>query len=366
MKKTVFALLVLLLAACGSKQLFAQDGVHFTSGTAFPVYGQAFATTQEHPYRRLPESFKGVVRERVWELGCNSSGLYVRFCSDAPEIRARWTNNGNHMPHMTDCGTGGLDLYALLSGKWTYVGSGFNWGAPAPSHECTLVANMEPQMREYMLYLSLYDEVKTLEIGIPDGFVIEPPRTENPRADCPMVMYGTSILQGGCASRPGMAFTNILSRRFGRTVINLGFSGNAFLDYEIAQLMAGVESPSVYVLDYVPNASVQMIQERGAHFFRILRNAHPDVPVIFVEDPQFAHSVVDQLILEEVTQKNEAQKALFLQLRQEGEKRIYYVGAEGMTGADGEAFVDGIHFTDQGMVRYADHIENTLVKALRK
>ena len=362
MKRLLIATLSLFMLLLPAR---AQEEIQYTPGTAFPVYGQAFTATQDHPYRRLPESLSGTVRSAVWNLGCNSAGLYVRFRSDAPEIHARWTTGGNHMPHMTDCGTGGLDLYTLVSGEWRYVGSGFNWGAPSPSHECRLVGNMDPAPREYMLYLALYDEVKTLEIGVPAGYSLSIPEADTPRSDRPIVMYGTSILQGGCASRPGMAFTNIIARRFDRTVINLGFSGNAFLDDEIAELMASVEAPSVYVLDYVPNASVEMIEERGERFFRTLRDAHPDVPVIFVEDPQFAHLVVDRAIADEVRRKNAAQKALFQRLRKAGERKIYYVGSPGMTGDDGEAFVDGIHLTDLGMVRYADHIHRTLSKALR-
>ena len=355
-------MLVAAFLACPAR---AQEVVVYHNATEFPVYGQAFRASEEHPFRRLPESLKGVVREPVWRLGCNSAGLYVRFRSDAPRIQARWTNTGYHMPHMTDCGTGGLDLYTPVEGEWTYIGSGFNWGDISSTHEGKLVGNMEPKMREYMLYLGLYDEIKTLEIGIPEGYVIEQPQLPSPASGHPMVMYGTSILQGGCASRPGMAFTNILARRFDRTVINLGFSGNALLDYEIAELMASVPAPSVFVLDYVPNASAAQIGEKGERFFRILRDAHPEVPVIFVEDPVFAHSVVDKAIAEEVRTKNLAQKALFRKLKQAGEKNIYYVPAQGMTGNDNESFVDGIHFTDLGMVRYADHLEKTLKKALR-
>lgn len=365
MNKTITILYLLFLSTLSLAQ-GQSSGTSVMNAASLPVYGQAFEASPDYPFRRLPESLHGVVRDPVWDLGCNSSGLYVRFRSDAPEIYARWTNNGNHMPHMTDCGTGGLDLYALLDGNWRYVGSGFNWGPISSSHERMLVGNMEPLMREYMLYLSLYDEVKTLELWVPEGYVIEEPRAASPSPLGPVVMYGTSILQGGCASRPGMAFTNILSRRLDRTVINLGFSGNALLDFEIAQLMASVPSPSVFVLDYVPNASAGQIQEKGEKFFHIIRDAHPDVPVIFVEDPAFAHAAVDQEIAREVAEKNAAQHALFRKLKDAGEKRIYYVPSEGMTGDDGEAFVDGIHFTDLGMVRYVDHIEKTLKKALRK
>ena len=88
-----------------------------------------------------------------------------------------------------------------------------------------------------------------------------------------------------------MAHTSIISRALDREVVNLGFSGNALLDMEIAELMAEVESPSLYVLDYVPNASAKAIAEKGEEFFRILRKAHPKTPVIFVEDPLFTQFI---------------------------------------------------------------------------
>ncbi len=357
MKK--FLVLVALLAGCLAAR--AQDGFQYTDASIFPVYGKAYS--DEGPrYRRLPERLNGVVREPLWKLGTNSSGLYIRFRSNAPAIYAHWTNTAYHMPHMTDCGVGGLDLYAWIDGEWCFVGSGFEWGAIKDEHKRKLVSHMEPVEREYMLYLSLYDEVKSLELGVPEGYALEQPVLDSPVSDSPVVMYGTSILQGGCASRPGMAHTNILSRRIGRTVINLGFSGNAFLDFEIAELMAGVEHPAVFVLDYVPNAKPERINENGEKFFRILRDAHPSVPVIFVEDPLFPHGIVDQAIAEEVRGKNEAQKALFERLEAAGEKNIYYLPAWGMTGD--EDFVDGVHLTDLGMTHYVEHILPLLEKLL--
>lgn len=162
-----------------------------------------------------------------------------------------------------------------------------------------------------------------------------------------------------------MAHTNILGRRLDREVINLGFSGNALLDMEIAQLMASVEDPGLYVLDYAPNAYADMIDAKGEEFFRVIRDAHPDVPVIFIEDVIFPHTAFDNAIRAEVEAKNAAQKRLFDKLKKSGEKKIYYISAEGMIGEDGEATVDGIHFTDLGAMRYVDHILPVIRKALR-
>ena len=138
----------------------------------------------------------------------------------------------------------------------------------------TIVKNMLPQEREFMLYLPLYDGIDKLEIGIDPGAEIVASELNSPDRENPIVMYGTSILQGASASRPGMAATNIIGRRFDREVLNLGFSANAFLDKEIAELMSEVEA-SAYVLDFVPNASVSQIKELTIPFYRILRKKHP-------------------------------------------------------------------------------------------
>lgn len=352
---------VLLFLAAGISTLHA-EGIVYTDASAFPLYGKAADSTLTR-YERLPASYQGKVRDAVWFLGRNSAGLAVRFRSNSTSVHARWTSMFDvSMNHMTDTGIKGLDLYVLLDGKWRFAGSGRPAGKTS---DVAIVTGMQPEDREYMLYLSLYDGVESLEIGVDEGSYIGQPECDSPARTHPVVMYGTSILQGGCASRPGMAHTAILGRRLDREVVNLGFSGNALLDYEIAELMATVEDPGVFVLDYVPNASAEQIREKGEKFFRILRDSHPDVPVIFVEDPDFPHSVFDQAIRKEVSEKNKAQKELFASLKEKGEKRIWYLSSEGLIGYDGEATVDGIHFTDLGAVRYVDMIEPLVRKALR-
>lgn len=264
---------------------------------------------------------------------------------------------------MTDTGTKGLDLYALVDGEWRHAGCAQPLGKKS---ERTIIANMDPIEREYMLYLSLYDGVSSLEIGVDKGATLDLPAVDSPKREKPVVMYGTSILQGGCANRPGMAHTNILGRRLDREVINLGFSGNALLDMEIAELMASVDDPGLFVLDYAPNAYADMIDANGEAFFRVIRDAHPEVPVIFIEDVIFPHALFDKAILKEVTDKNLAQRRLYDKLKKAGEKNIYYISAEGMIGDDGEATVDSIHFTDLGAMRYVDHVIPVIRKALRK
>ena len=337
----------------------------WTDASAFPVYGKCVENTSAR-YERLPASLEGVSRDAVWYLGRNSAGLYVRFRSDSPSIHVRWTSTFKYlMNHQTPTGTRGLDLYTIYDGDWRYVCS----ARPDLDNATTtrrVIGNMDGTMREYMLYLSLYDGVSALEIGVEEGSVLDQPAVNRPDSRRPIVAYGTSILQGGCANRPGMVHTAILSRALDREVINLGFSGNALLDMEIADLMAAVEDPALYILDYAPNAWDYLIREKGEEFFRRLRDAHPDVPVIFIEDVIFPPTIFDKVMLEEVTKKNIAQRELFQKLRSQGEKQIYYIKAEGMAGDDGEATVDEYHFTDLGMTRYVEHILPTVKKALRR
>lgn len=358
-KKIIITASVFLMTAFMS--LWAQSVV-YTDASAFPVYGKVSDKTNTR-YERLPSELQGVSREPVWYLGRNSAGLFIRFRSNSTAIYARWESTFNNtMTHMTDTGTKGLDLYALVDGHWRHVCSAQPLGKKS---ERKIIGNMDPVEREYMLYLSLYDGVSSLEIGVDEGATLDLPVVDRPSREKPVVMYGTSILQGGCANRPGMAHTNIIGRRLDREVFNLGFSGSALLDMEIAELMASVEDPGVYVLDYAPNASADMIDEKGEKFFRVIRDAHPDVPVIFIEDVIFPHTIFDKAILEEVTRKNEAQERLYKKLKKSGEKNIYYISAEGMIGDDGEATVDAIHFTDLGAMRYVDHVLPTIKKALR-
>jgi len=197
--------------------------------------------------------------------------------------------------------------------------------------------------------------VVSIEIGIDSLASIGQPKVDLPRRIKPLVAYGTSILQGGCASRTGMAHTNILSRKLNREVINLGFSGNAFLDYDIAELMAECDA-SVYILDFMPNVNVEQINEKAEKFYRILREKRPNTPIVFIENPIYPHAAFNVNLQNYISDKNKALKAVFDGLKTKQEKNIWYIPSDGMIGLDGDATVDGVHFTDLGFSRYADFL----------
>lgn len=352
--RTKLFLFCLLLATMAGAQIVYHDA------SAFPLLGKATEATATR-YERLPDSLQHISRKPLWDLGRHSAGLAVRFRSNSTCIAARWEVRDNrNMNHMTPTGIKGLDLYCLQDGEWIFAGSGRPQGK---INKATIVKNMLPQEREYLLYLSLYDGVTSLAIGVDSLSEILQPAVDLPRREKPIVFYGTSILQGGCASRPGMAHTNILERRLNRECINLGFSGNALLDLEIAHLMASVDA-SMFVLDFVPNATVEQMKERADEFYSIIRRKHPDTPILFIEDPIFTHSPFDTRIAKEVKDKNETLNAIFQSLKQRGEKNIYFLSSRDIIGHDGEATVDGIHFTDLGFMRYAEVLYPILKKQI--
>lgn len=158
----------------------------------FSSLGKATETTLTR-YERLPDSLRNISRKPLWELGRNSAGLAVRFRSNSTRIAAKWEVLLNrNMNHMTPTGIKGLDLYCLQDGKWLFAGSGRPQGKV---NEATIVKDMLPKEREYLLFLSLYDGVTSLSIGIDSLSQISGPATELPVRKKPVVFYGTSILQ---------------------------------------------------------------------------------------------------------------------------------------------------------------------------
>lgn len=127
--------------------------------------------------------------------------------------------------------------------------------------------------------------IESLEIGVPAGAQFEGLK---PRADAPILFYGTSITHGACASRPGMVHTAILGRRLDRPVINLGFSGNGRMDVAVGELMAQVDA-ALYVIDCLPNMRPDQVTAKCAPLVRMLRAAHPDTPIVLVEDRRFTN-----------------------------------------------------------------------------
>ena len=341
-----------------SAVLFSQENkVKYYGRDFFLIEGTAIADSlKESPYDRLPISYKKVVREPVWDLSKSSAGLSVRFHSNSSSVSLKWeVLNDFSMNHMADTGIKGIDLYFNNSGLWQYVGTGRPSGK---KNEQLIINNMNLEMREYKLYLPLYDGIKSLEIGIdPNSLIKKPPKSNSK----PIVFYGTSITQGGCASRPGMAHTNIISRKLNIDCINFGFSGNGRMEASIGTLIAGIDA-SIFVIECMANVNKDMVSKNTLPLVRIIREKHPNTPIIFIENIIFESGYLDSTIKNELNNKNIELKYQYNKMLREGIINLFYIDNKDAIGTDHEGTVDGVHFTDLGFLRYADYLINNFHK----
>jgi lysophospholipase L1-like esterase len=333
-------------------------GVHWYHVLSLGIEGQGWADTKA-PFDRLPVKAEKTARPPVWDLSHHSTGLCVRFITDATTIHARWTLTSKNlaMPHMPSTGVSGLDMYVKSTGgKWQWVANG------RPSSETTtaqLASGLSRREKEYLLYLPLYNGVSSVEIGLPKGTALKKadPRPEEKRT--PIVFYGTSITQGGSASRPGMVHTAILGRTFDRPVINLGFSGNGTLDGDIAALLGELDA-AVFVLDCLPNLTATQVAERTEPFVKAMRKSRPTTPILLVEDRTYANAPVLPALAKRNADSRAAYKKAFKALVAAGDKNLHYLAGDKLIGDDGEGTVDGTHPTDLGFMRQADVFAESL------
>ena len=336
-----------------------EDGVAWYDVQGWGVEGRGWDDTKRY-FDRLPGKAEGKVRPPVWGLSRHSAGMSALFATDATTIYVRYKLlSGNvAMTHMPATGVSGVDLYARdENGTWRWV------AVTRPTKQEIsekLTEGLKPGFREYRVYLPLYNGTESLEIGVPEGAKFEP---IPPRAEKPVVFYGTSILHGGCASRPGMAWPSIVCRALDLPHINLGFSGNGTMDDSIGALMAEIDA-AAYVIDCLPNMKADLVAKRTVPLVKQLRAARPDASIILVEDRFYTNGWIRPAQVERNETSQKALREAYEALVAEGVKKLYYVEGDNLVGDDNEACVDGSHPSDLGMMRQAKVLIPVLKKAL--
>jgi hypothetical protein len=319
-------------------------------------------------YDRLPASAEAETRElrdfyghySVWDLSRCSAGMMVRFRTDATAIHTRYRLRTVDlaMPHMPATGVSGVDLYARdAEGQWRYI---MGSKPTKQDFDGEIIAGLTPGSREFALYLPLYNGVEFLEIGVPEGssFSGLAPRPK------PVVFYGTSITQGGVASRPGICHTAILGRRLDRPVLNLGFSGTGRMDPVIGRFLTQVEA-SVYVIECCGNMQPEQIRERCVPLVKQLRAVRPDTPIVLVEDRGFPNAWIVPAKADYNRNNNAALREAWDALQGEGVPLLYYIHGHALYGTDSEGSTDNSHANDLGFMRMAEVMTPVLRAALR-
>ena len=337
------------------------------------IINHAFAGETERTYARLPRYVKDSIPEgrELWDRQQCSSGIGVRFATNSTRIGCKYTLYWDtHMIHMADTGLKGTDLYILEGDSvWRHVNTNRPYvkkdenGNKTKLVESTYVSNLDGKMHEYVIYFPLYDGIEDFSVKVDSGAVITKGSPEVINANRRIVAYGTSILQGGCASRTGMAATNIIGRELNCEVVNLGFSGEGKQDTYIARAMATIPDVDVFLLDPVPNCTEMMCDTLTYDFINILRTMRPEVPIIMVEGPLYPYAKFDSFFGNYLPKKNAAFHKNYLRLKAENPDNLFYVDCENLYGGQ-EGTVDGVHATDIGFVAYAKKLEPVIMQAL--
>lgn len=337
------------------------NGVKWIDGKRLPLEGRVFDDV-DHYYDRMPSGISTNVNCGVRGMKHHTSGMMFRFRTDSKRLSFRWVPYDRNlaMDHMPSTGVSGIDVYRfdVSRGKWLYLSTGRirdaevggNLVVPWRSGEACIVN------------LPLYNGIRSFELGIDPEAKIEALGPRASGVDKPVVFYGTSITHGGCCSRPGLAFVNMIGRDLDVPVVGLGFSGSGVMEYELSDVIARIDA-SCYVLDCLWNMAsdpkaenTRSVERNYEPFIRNLRAKRPDVPIVMAGRCD--------VFCGAVTAQEKFAKGLYEKLIAEGWKRLYFLPKNGMLGDDSEGTVDGVHPNDIGMRHMADAYGEAVRRAL--
>ena len=291
-------------------------------------------------FRRMPQELGN--RLGGWHviLSRNTAGGRIRFRTNSRKFAIHYEGDMGQMPHMAYTGSCGFDMYFGT----TYKGSFLPEDYKTMGYERELDSWLT-EMKEVTINMPLYSEVDKLYIGLDEDAVVEVPTPY--RLEKPFVSYGSSITQGACASRPGTCYQHILTRRFDCDHINLGFSGSARAQVEMAEYVANLDM-SLFIYDYDHNADdPAFLEETHERMFKTIREKNPELPIIMMSRPKF-------YLNNEELKRVEIIKKTYENALAKGDRKVYFIdGRDLCKYCENEGTVDNIHPTDYGFASMA-------------
>lgn len=333
----------------------AHDGLTFYSPDADCFELNGFYWRQKgEPYRRMPQcSEEYPLSGGVDSLANFSAGGELRFRSDATKIVVHAKIACAHkIVRMALTGTMGFDLYTG-EGQHCIFRKTAVFNTDAMEYTSELWNSSRAEMRSFSIYFPLYAEVDSVEFGFNVDAGIERP---NPRNDKCVVAYGTSILHGACANRPGNAYPAVLGRYLECPVINLGFAGNGKGEPFMSKAMSEIKEAGLFILDYDANVNADILSQTLAPFVAKLRTTHPSTPILLVSCLPFAGDVVDDgsFAGERLQKLDSIHRGVMEACRAAGDRNIHFISGSTLLGDDPLACsADGCHVTDYGFAKMA-------------
>ena len=358
--KRILALIAFVFSAC----VLSAQQVRYHDAAGLTVIGKPIPTSKD--FTRIDTSAYRFNDKVIEEYACHSTGLAVLFATDSPLIKAKWvTSQKNASENMTAIAQKGLDLYIRQGGEWVFAGVGrpqMDEGPEYDLHEGTIVKDMAPGRKECLMYLPLYDRLDSLSIGVEEGSYVEP--LENPFKHR-IVVKGSSVTHGLAASRSGMSYAARFGRDNGFYCFNLGFSGKSKLQEEYARYLADIEDVDAFIFDAFSNPSAEVIHENFDRFVDIIRAAHPDTPLIFMQTERRESRNFD-IWREEFEAAKQAAAEEEIRERMKTDKHIYFLPSDDFLGDEHIATSDGSHPTDLGFTYMLESISPKILRILRK
>ncbi|MES2332010.1 MAG: SGNH/GDSL hydrolase family protein [Bacteroidota bacterium] len=311
-------------------------------------------------YHRVDSTAYPDMPSVVKRLLTHSAGKAVCFTTNSRQISAKWcATEARPYPNMTAIANKGLDLYIKMNGKWQFAGVG---RPDAVCTEAVLASNLAEGEKECLLYLPIYDEVSHVEIGTDINSNI---RASAEPFKKRILVYGSSIVQGASAGRPGMAYPAKMSRLTGYHFLNLGLSGSAKMEPAVIAMVNDVKADA-YILDCIPNSSDQVIRERALNMIMAIQKAHPGKPIILLNTITREQGFVDEKVGNMVRAQNNAIDSIADGLVNRKTKDFYFINTNGFLGDDHEGSTDGVHPNDLGFYRFVDKLTPAVMAILKK
>jgi lysophospholipase L1-like esterase len=328
------------------------------------IEGEGWPKEINGSFDRLPARAKELVPSRVWELSQEPAGEIIRFKTTSKKIIVQYVvSKSLSMPHMPTTGVSGVDLYAIDNNKKEYWVPGKFLFKDTIEYVFNNIMSLDNNV-VYQLYLPLYNQVKWMKIGVIDKeefHFLFPRKT-------PIVVYGTSIVQGGCASRPGLAWTAILGRNLNLPVLNLGFSGSGKMEKQVIDLITEIDA-GAFILDCMPNLTRvykldSVIYDRYLYAAKQIQTKHPGIPIVLAEHSGGStNGYLDIVRSEDYRLSSVLLDSVYVKLKKEG-FNIFLITSK-QFGFNLESTVDGLHPNDIGMRLYADAYEKLLRQVMK-
>lgn len=313
--------------------------------------GKGWSDTRQ-PYDRLPGRAEQLATADVWSLSHSPTGMCVHFNTDSPEIRIRWKLESEQLgeDNFNIISYSGMDLYVHDGVSWRWAATTPHFQVKDTSPEVCMIEGLTPEMRRCRVYLPQRNPVLKLEIGVAPEAAFEP---VSPRCDPSLVYYGTSIVHGAFTARSGLGCPQMLARKLDLPLVNLGFSGNAKMEPELAALFSELDA-AMFLIDPLANMDAELVRERAEPFLRILCGKRPDVPVFQIEGPQPFGAWIKPGDVAAHREKTAEYRAAFSRLKGEGVGNLRYIDASGFYGDDNDASTDYVHPNDLGHKRMSE------------